>query len=174
MGRAPQARFCSVRCRSVSGYKRTGRNWQKNNPVKVAAKSRKWRGKHPEKAAANSALHAKRHPQENRRKVKEWAVRNLDKVRAARRRYEMSKIRAMPKWLNDEQKFGIDQIYEIAQKLTEATGIPHQVDHIIPLRGQNVCGLHVPWNLRPIEASYNHIKGNRIADETGYPIIDFS
>lgn len=68
---------------------------------------------------------------------------------------------AMPKWLNEKHKFLLEEIYELRDLRTEATGITHHVDHIIPLKGDGVCGLHVPWNLQILTAFENRSKGNK-------------
>jgi uncharacterized protein YdaU (DUF1376 family) len=83
-------------------------------------------------------------------------------IQAAR---NASKINATPKWLTVEHKADIAEIYAKAAMMTATTGVKHEVDHIVPLRGKTVCGLHVAWNLRVIEAHKNRAKSNNLEVE---------
>ena len=67
------------------------------------------------------------------------------------------KKNATPQWANH---FFIHQIYDLARRRTQVTGIIWNVDHIVPLTSPLVCGLHVEHNLRVIPASKNKSKGN--------------
>lgn len=66
--------------------------------------------------------------------------------------------RATPPWADVG---AIDAIYAECARRTEVMGISHHVDHIVPLRGANVCGLHVEYNLQTLPAVENISKGNR-------------
>jgi hypothetical protein len=61
-----------------------------------------------------------------------------------------------------EHRDEIAEFYKQSRRLTDETGIQHHVDHIIPLNGDNVCGLHVPWNLQILTATDNVLKSNKI------------
>lgn len=76
-------------------------------------------------------------------------------VAGAKRR--ASKRNATPAWADDAV---IKLVYTTRQYLTEDTGKEWHVDHIVPLQGRNVCGLHVHFNLRVIPAKDNLSKSN--------------
>jgi 5-methylcytosine-specific restriction endonuclease McrA len=71
---------------------------------------------------------------------------------------------ATPKWLSPEQRMEIRLKYRLAIELSRATGIRHAVDHEVPIQGEEVCGLHVPWNLRVITQEQNLKKSNKLVD----------
>lgn len=56
-------------------------------------------------------------------------------------------------------------VYAEARRLTVATGIEHDVDHVVPMRGRNVSGLHVPWNLQVMTSAENSRKSNKFIAE---------
>ena len=71
---------------------------------------------------------------------------------------------ATPKWITADQKLDMRMLYLKAQELTKMTGERYVVDHIIPLISPDVCGLHVPWNLRVITQEENLKKSNKVVD----------
>ena len=71
---------------------------------------------------------------------------------------------ATPTWLSCSQKAHIKRTYDLAELMEDITGEKHHVDHIIPLKGKGVCGLHVPWNLQVLPASVNLSKSNSLGE----------
>lgn len=82
----------------------------------------------------------------------------VEERKRAQSRKRAKRLRdAQPPWANMGK---ILSFYRKAKRLTEKTGIVHQVDHIIPLQGETVCGLHVETNLRVITKRENVKKRN--------------
>jgi hypothetical protein len=94
--------------------------------------------------------------------IAEWKKNNPEKVRQYSAKRRSKTLLAMPNWLSEEQLCEISYVYITARDLELLTGEPHHVDHIVPLQGEDVCGLHVPWNLRAIPAKENLKKSNKI------------
>lgn len=93
---------------------------------------------------------------------KEWASKNKDKIAKCTSKRRARKLQATPIWLSEEQIIEIDFYYWFCQIISEDTGVKHHVDHIIPLQGKTVCGLHVPWNLQILSATENCSKSNKL------------
>ena len=72
-----------------------------------------------------------------------------------------AKSNATPDWLTGAEKKAIQTEYELSAWCSSVMGLPYEVDHIIPLQGKKVCGLHVPWNLQVIPRSENRRKINK-------------
>lgn len=81
-------------------------------------------------------------------------------VSLRRRRFRQ----ATPNWLTAAQRMEIRLKYRLAIEMSRATGTRYAVDHIIPLQGEEVCGLHVPWNLQVIPQTENLKKSNKLVD----------
>jgi hypothetical protein len=101
-------------------------------------------------------------PIEQVRKAKaNWRKRNPLWV-SQRNLYRKAQVkRATPKWLTDAQWGEIDAFYNEARRLTAETGVDYTVDHIVPICGKTVSGLHVPWNMQVATADDNFAKSNR-------------
>lgn len=94
---------------------------------------------------------------------KVWKVTNRHLVNAAYKKRYAAKKRRTPSWLTADDFWMMEQAYELAQLRNKATGLEWHVDHIVPLQGANVSGLHVPANLQVILAAENLSKGAKWA-----------
>ena len=188
MGRRGKLRASCKPC-----YRLAGRNLYASNPEKRRASQKEWVMRNPEaersrrksynaknkerirKYHANRYLARKseilarnrRWATENRERRKQyesaWARENRDRLLAKSAARRALKLNATPGWANKEKIFAI---YAESRRITAETGIPHEVDHIIPLKGDGVVGLHVESNLRVIPRSENRRTGKKFAGAT--------
>jgi hypothetical protein len=100
-----------------------------------------------------------------RARVKKYRNENLPKVNALDVKKNKSRKRATPKWLSWFHLAQIEEFYELAAACTMQTGVEHNVDHIVPIKGKKVSGLHVPWNLQVLTAKENASKAARFIQE---------
>lgn len=110
------------------------------------------------KAVAWVAANRDRH----NRKCNAWAKNNPDKVNARTARRYATKTQATPTWVLDNADFRwmITEAYALAKLRQKMLGGVWEVDHVVPLRGKMVSGLHTPWNLQVVQAHENRRKSN--------------
>ena len=101
-----------------------------------------------------------RHREKRIAYVKEWVQKNPEKVLSRNAARRARKQQAYPAWLTKEDKLDIRAKYAIAKWLSLTCFQQYHVDHIVPLKGDSVCGLHVPWNLQVLSATENLRKNN--------------
>lgn len=146
--------------------------WADANPERKKASKDAWYARNAESERQKSRSAYWRDPERSRQKAREWqrnnreraAANNRDRLRrnpGIARAYQVAReqavARAIPAWAN---KFFISEAYRLARLRKEVCGGEWHVDHIVPLRGRTVCGLHVEHNLQVITGSANVKKNN--------------
>ena len=102
-------------------------------------------------------------PDKRREYSKRYLENNRAKINAKLSKRYAAKRSRTPVWLSKEDVWLIEQAYEIAQLRSQVFGFQWHVDHVMPLQGKLVSGLHVPHNLQVIPAWDNRSKSNKFA-----------
>lgn len=138
-----RARNLAYKRANIEKNRANAREWAQNNQEKNRIRARTWAEQNNARLVARVRAYNKAHP---------------ELVRATRMAREASFQKACVKW---GDSFFISEIYDLARLRTRMTGIQWQVDHIVPIRSEIVCGLHVSWNLAVVPAKINRRKSNR-------------
>lgn len=145
-GFCSRCKACSIAARSGSESARLAtKKWQKANWLRVLeARKRK----------------ASENPERKREMERRWYRNNPARFAKKRIDRRQSVKQATPAWSNT---FIVEEAYRLARLRTQLTGIKWHVDHIVPLKGAEVCGLHAHTNVQVIPAVVNHAKSNRLS-----------
>ena len=153
--------------------------WQKKNRDRANANARKSYAKNKERSSSRHAEWVEKNSardiqnkkdwyQKNKARIlakhKEWVSENRCRVSELQMRYQAAKLGATTAWLTDSHKKEMRSLYSLARDLRWLSEERIVVDHIVPLQGKTVCGLHVPWNLRLMTNSANIRKNNKLIE----------
>lgn len=149
---------CCVVCADTSA-----RDWAKQNRLRVKQIATEWNQRNKEREAARARQWRKENPDTYKQAVKNWRNNNAVHYRSYMARVandrRMAKLQREPVWADKER---IKAYYDVCAFFNEVNGYSkYHVDHIIPLQGTHVSGLHVHSNLQILLASENRAKGNR-------------
>lgn len=130
--------------------------WQANNKEKYRKHQSEWDKRNTQKRRAWEEANRETI---NARK-REWKKANKAKVNASTRNRQARQLQATPPWFSKED---VQYYYNLAEYFTWLSGgfVKYHVDHVVPLRGKNVCGLHVQNNLQVINSVANLRKSNK-------------
>jgi hypothetical protein len=152
------------------------KQYRKANKEKASQYHKEYRLKNQERLAAYKKawdesnedciiLNGKKRYQTKKTEIKayvaEYKKLNPAKANASKAKRKAAKLQRTPKWLTDIDFDRIETQYKLAEILTKLHNEAWHVDHIIPLRGKYVSGLHVPTNLQVLRGSENCSKSNQ-------------
>jgi len=133
------------------------KSWNKTNEQRYKENCKKHKQENPELYA----IYKKTDYENNKKSYQEYGKRYRKSQhgngirQALGRERELRKRHATPKWLTKEQRDEMKLFY-----INRPKG--YHVDHIAPLKGKDICGLHVPWNLQYLTAAENLRKRNKL------------
>lgn len=158
------------KCKETLPFSRFGKNKTKKDGYQTACKECKKEyhkeGYDQDYQKARMVEYRLKNKEKTREYGRKYRSQNLDKIAAKTAKRKATKLQATPEWLTEEHLDDIKSMYTLAKKFEGIFGLSYHVDHIVPLQGENVCGLHVPWNLQLLEAKLNLSKSNKTTTQT--------
>lgn len=140
--------------------KNTLKKWRIKNPDSVKTHNQAQYAAHANTIKENAKNYYLANKDIVMEKVKEYRAKNPHIHAKCSAKQRALRLQRIPKWLTNDHKKVVNAYYSIAQRLTCENNEPWQVDHIVPLQGKLVSGLHVPWNLQLMKRSENRAKSN--------------
>jgi 5-methylcytosine-specific restriction endonuclease McrA len=145
----------------------TTKAWADANKEKRAADAAAWYSKNKDEILAQSRAKYHQNIEKERARSTAYWEKNKDSHRGRVKKYREARIERTPSWVDASDKLRMKCYYQVAQMRTRETGEIWTVDHIVPLQGEGVSGLHVQWNLQVITKAQNISKGNRLDSARG-------
>jgi hypothetical protein len=147
--------------RNEENAKRLRKEWYERNKELTKQRAKQWAADNPEKAAVKKAKWRSENREMHNAINREWFAQNKDKRAAYEGKRRAAQLQRTPSWLTEDDLWIIEQAYELAEIRTKMFNFPWHVDHIIPLQGKQVSGMHHPLNIQVIPAKENLSKSNK-------------
>lgn len=144
--------------------KKQDKEYRLKNREKRKLNEKRWSSENREKSNKIKKIWRDKNPQKCKECYKKWNENNPGMVNFYASKRRSAIIKRTPNWLTEEYKKEIEEFYILAKELQWLSDPIDrlEVDHIIPLQGKLVSGLHVPWNLQILPKSLNASKSNKL------------
>ena len=161
------------------------REYYRKNAETIKAKTAAWVADNKERAAEYAKTYHTANAEKKRDTARKWATENKARKKAADSAYytanKDARLVVNRQWKKDNKELVYASNHARSRRVRQATPAwadlseirsiyllaaksSKEVDHIVPIKGKTVCGLHVVENLRLIGATENRRKGNSYAD----------
>lgn len=160
----------SYRAKNAEKIAAGKKDWYLRNAEAVKEKSSKWATDNAERKNENARAWRKANPIVDSEHHRRYRESSSHIVAASSMRRIATKLMATPAWINE---FFVEEAYALAKLREKTTGIKWHVDHVVPLKSEIVCGLHVEQNFAVIPARENIRKGNRFWPDMPTPLLKF-
>jgi hypothetical protein len=141
--------------RDAENAKRLKREWYLKNRELTKARATAWVEANPEKRSEILAKNRKANAESRSAYNRAWFAANSEKRAAYEAKRRATILQRTPRWLTEDDFWLIEQAYDLAKLRTSVFGFEWHVDHVVPLQGKKVSGLHVPINLSVIPGAEN-------------------
>lgn len=135
------------------------------HPEKIKEYKRRDYEKRKAKVLASCARYRKENKEARNKYFRQYKKEHSGLVAASNKKRDLAKKNRVPKWLTSDDVWIIKEIYALAALRTKLTKVRWHVDHIVPLQGRMVSGLHTPANLRVVLGKDNLTKSNNLVEE---------
>ena len=153
---AARARYAADPDKSRSKHTK----WKQANPEKFRAAGLAWKQANPERVLETQRAWATKNSAYVAAKARAWQCANPENNRAAAQRTRVQRLARNALWDTEATDLVLVEAADVARRRAEITGFAWEIDHIVPLQGKKVSGLHVWNNLQVVPKFVNRSKGN--------------
>ena len=176
--RKQQKIYATENANSIKEYKHA---YRLNNLKDIKEKSKNYRDSKKDLINAKSAKWRKQNPEKVKEYNRQWIANNVEKIKDNNRKYKINnpdKIleyhanRRAIKKIGESKMTPDDRkicrvFYKMSRRVKKCLGIPHEVDHILPIKKD---GPHLPHNLQVMPAKLNRRKGAKVLAQPRYAV----